>query len=252
MRAIIVDDEKGCRSDLSEKLQEHLEDVQVVGFGKNVAEGIEQIRELQPDLIFLDVEMPDGTGFQLLEETQDQGFRVIFTTAFDRYALRAIKFGALDYLLKPIDKEELGQTIRKVSSQWRKDASQEQYQLLLDNLQTLVRENLPSRLAIRSSEGVHYKWVKDIIRFEGSRNYTTIFLDTPERSLLASLNLGEFEQQFELYPQFIRIHKSHMVNLHYLDTYVKADGGYLLLTNGEKISVSRMYRQQLLRRLEKL
>lgn len=250
MRAIIVDDELQSHRALRALLERDHPHIQLQATASCVQEGFDVILKIQPELVFLDIEMPDGTGFDLLKKLGRHDFNLIFITAFDQYALTAIKFGALDYLLKPIDPEELTRSIRKAEKKREEKIAAEQLQILWQTLQDLNGRKLPTRLAISTSEGIHYKMVRDIVRLEAHQNYTEFTLVDNKKKILASTNLGEYEQQFELYQDFMRVHRSHLVNLNFVDKYVKADGGYLVMKDGAQVSVSRLYRDELFKRLE--
>lgn len=252
MTAIIVDDERQSHQVLEALISAHFPDLQILASAYSIKEGLELIQTHEPELIFLDIELPDGLGFDLLKEFEAPDFSVIFITAHNHYARTAIRFGALDYLLKPIAKEELGVAIAKANQKKEQSVSQEQFRIMWETLHQLQAKKLPSRLGISTSEGIHFKSVKDIIRLEAQQNYTQFTLANHKKKLLASTNIGEYEEQFEPYQEFMRVHRSHLINLNFVDTYVRADGGYLVLQDGSEVSVSRGYREELLGRLEVL
>ncbi|MCB0587642.1 MAG: response regulator transcription factor [Phaeodactylibacter sp.] len=250
MNAIIVDDELQSRQVLRELLARNHPEVIIVADGENVEEGCQLIRKYGPELVFLDIEMPDGLGFDLLEQMGEYQFQVIFITAHNEYAITAIKFGALDYLLKPVSEEELATALQKAHRKTKEKISEDQIQILLETLRNFEERKLPTRIAISTSEGILYKQVKDIVRLQAQQNYTEFSIMDHARKILASLNIGEYVEQFERYREFMKVHRSHLVNLHFVDRFVRADGGYLVMQDGTQVSVSRAYRDELLDRLE--
>ncbi|MEM8528452.1 MAG: LytTR family DNA-binding domain-containing protein [Bacteroidota bacterium] len=252
MNALLIDDEKHCRESLRKLLKDDFGWINILEDATTADTGIRLIKKHKPDLVFLDVEMPEGNGFKVLRETTGYKYQVIFTTGFEKYALTAIQFGALYYLLKPIDKEQLEVALDKAREHISHKNTEGQYQVLLNAFNALVQKSLPKKFAISTSEGKHFRLVENIIRFKGERNYTKIFLENSREEFLSSTSLGDYEDQFDLYPEFVRVHKSHIVNLNFVMTYVRSDGGYLILKNGKKIPVSRLYRDDLGSGLDKL
>lgn len=253
MDTIIIDDEKDSHEVLKDMLSKSHPDFRVVASGFSVKEGLNLIRKFSPNLIFLDIEMPDGTGFDLLKQLGEQpNLQVIFVTAHKHYALTAIRFGALHYILKPIDSDFLDEALQKARRKQQEKISQQQLQILWETLENLQDRKLPTRIGISTQEGIIYKTVKDIIRLEAQQNYTEFIIDHTSKKILAAINLGEYEEQFKPYAEFMRVHRSHMVNLAYVDKFVKSEGGYLVMQDGAKISVSRLYKDALLNRLNNL
>jgi len=196
---------------------------------------VEVIKDLKPDLVFLDVEMPHGTGFDLLTNFPEKEFDVVFITAFNHYAIKAIKFSAVDYILKPININEFIEAVNKVmqkrsSSMFR---GNENIKALLENLKTGV----PSRLAIPTSDGMEYLNPKDIIRIEADRSYSWFFI-TGNRKILVSKNLKEFQDLLSD-RHFFRPHNSYLINLRYVKKYVRKEGGYIEMQDGSEIPISR-------------
>ena len=252
MTAIIVDDEPQSQLALQKLLAKNHPQVEVLACGGCVQEGYELIKQYEPQVVFLDIEMPDGLGFDLLQRIDDDpSFQVVFITAHNEYALTAIKFGALDYLLKPISEEELAKSLQKVHKQLKEKISEEQVQILLETLRNFEHKKLPTRIAISTNEGILYKEVKNVIRLEAEQNYTAFSLYKHPRKILASTNIGEYVGQFERYREFMKVHRSHLVNLYYVDKFVKGDG-YLVMKDGAEVSVSRANRNELLERLEQI
>ncbi|MCB0554259.1 MAG: response regulator transcription factor [Phaeodactylibacter sp.] len=251
MRAIIVDDELQSQRVLQELLAQNHPEVEIAASGSSVEEGYQLIRQHKPEVVFLDIEMPDGLGFDLLKRFEDYKFQVIFITGHNEYAITAIKFGALDYLLKPVSAEELAIALQKASQALKEKITEDQIQILLETLQNFEAKKLPSRIAISTTGGILYKQVKDIIRLEAQENYTQFSLWNDAKGILASINIGEYVEQFERYREFMRVHRSHLVNLLYVDKFVKGEG-YLVMEDGAQVNVSRPYREELLERLDQI
>ncbi|MCB0479968.1 MAG: response regulator transcription factor [Flavobacteriales bacterium] len=232
-RVIIVDDEEGARESLSNLLEKYVDNVKVVAKSENIASGLEKITKYTPELVFLDIEMPFGSGFELLERMKPVNFNIIFVTAYDHYALKAIKFSALDYLLKPVDIDELRTAVKKhqLESGNKSEAS---YNNLLENLKADDQEK---KLAIPDSHGITFLKINDIIRCESDGNYTRIFMKEG-KPILASKTLGEYEHLLEG-ESFFRVHRSHLVNLMHIKKYLKGDGSYIVLSDDTKVDVSR-------------
>lgn len=245
IHAIIIDDEKHCIETLSIMLTDHCPGIQIIETCRSGKVAIDAIRKLRPDLVFLDVEMPLMNGFEMLEQFPAIDFAVIFTTSYDKYAVKAIKYSALDYLLKPVDRTELEAAVKKV--QQRKQLPfPEQFEILLGKIseshQTL------KKLAIPTADGYQLIGVDFLLRCEANDNYTHIFLKD-RRKLIASRTLKEIEEQLEDFANFIRVHNSHVVNINEVEKYVRGDGGYLLLSDGSTVTVSRTRKESLLRKL---
>ncbi len=249
MTALIVEDEIQSHKVIKNLLSQSHSDIEVAASAFSVEEGYNKIMEINPDVVFLDIELPDGLGFDLLKRISEPDFFIIFITAHDHYAITAIRFGALDFLLKPIKPDHLAEAIEKARQQFRKKISKEQMQILWETLANIQEKKLPSRMSISTADGILYLEIKNIIRLEAQQNYTEFTIANTPRKLLASVNLGEYQEQFELYKDFVRVHRSHEVNIDYVEKYVKSDGGYLVMKNGDKIPVSRKYRDDLLDRL---
>lgn len=252
MKTIIVDDELQSHKVISSLINAYHPDLQILASGYNIKEGIELVKNHQPDLVFLDIEMPDGLGFDLLQQIGKPNFKVIFITAHEHYALNAIKFGALDFILKPISPEELEEAISKAREAIQQKISHQQLQVLFESFQSFQEQQLPSRICISTSEGILFKLVKNIVRLEAQQNYTAFSIANSDKKILASINLGEYVAQFLPYPQFMKVHRSHLVNLEYVDRYIKTDGGYLIMKDNSSVSVSRPFREELIERLGRL
>jgi len=219
--------------------------VQVAATCYSGEEGIKKIHETKPQLVFLDIEMPHMNGFQMLEQLPTINFEIIFTTSFDQYALRAIRFSALDYLLKPIDQEDLQLAVQKVIQRTQKPVAQ-QLQLLMQKLQQPT--NPVNKIALPTLEGLQMVQVDSILYCESDSNYTTFFLKGKPK-IIVSRTLKEMEDLLADY-SFARIHNSYLVNLAEVDKYIKGEGGYVVLTDGSTVNVSASRKRLLLAKLQ--
>ena len=240
--AIIIDDEGHCLQTLSLLLKRHCPEVEVKGLCKSAAEGLEMIRGQAPQLVFLDIEMPNMNGFMMLEQLQEIPFAVIFTTSYDQYAIRAIRYSALDYLLKPVDPTELQAAIRKFSQQHPATATA-QIRHLLD--QVNGKGTALSKLAVPTTEGFEFIPVAQLIRCEASDNYTHFYL-LGGKKIIASRTLKEIEEQLKPFLHFIRVHHSFVVNLNQISKYVRGEGGHLIMSDESAVPVSRSRKESLL------
>lgn len=236
--AIIVDDEQNNRENLAHLLVKHCPQVEVMAEAASAAEALPKIQELKPEVIFLDIEMPHGNGFSLLEKLGDIDSQIIFVTAYDSYALNAIKFNALDYILKPIDPEELVLAVNKLEK--RPPGNRPS----VHNLISFVNgEN--KRLALSLTDEIRLAELSDIIRLEADNNYCR-FIFKNDDSVLVSRHLGYY---YELLKNegFMRVHQSHLINPVYIKKYMKKDGGYLVMENDHEVPVSRTQRAHVLK-----
>jgi len=249
LKALIVEDEKNSQQLLKTFLHEYCEGVEVVAIAGSVKEALSAIQSHNPDLVFQDIELPDGDGFQVLEKTPKITFDIIFTTAYDQYALKAFKFSATDYLLKPIDIEELqaavARVVEKRSAQPEKVEQKEKMDVLVQqvrNPQVHLR-----RIVLPTSSGFTVVNPDNIIRCESDRNYTYVFLDD-KRKILVSRTIKDYEEMLEEY-NFFRIHQSHLINLNFLKNYIRGRGGAVELTDGTIIDVSARRKADFMRKL---
>lgn len=248
IRTALIDDQENSRNALKALLIKHCPEVAIIGEANSVKSGLELIETKQPDLVFLDVQMTDGTGFMLLEQVKEYSFKVIFTTAFDHYAIQAIRFSALDYLLKPIDPDELVEAVSKY-----KDISinlniKLNFEALLENVK---KTNAPAKKIVLSTVNkVHVLTVEDLVRCEAMENYTQFSLNNNTRIVVAK-TLKEYEELLTEY-YFMRVHKSHLVNLNHVINFIKGDGGYLTMSDGKQVPVSDRKKDELFARLQKL
>ena len=234
MKALIIDDEKRALNILKLLIEQHIPEIQSVYTALGSAAGLEQIHSREPDLVFLDVEMPGMTGFELLEALHDVEVNVIFTTAYDHYAIRAIRCSAIDYLLKPIDIQELKTAVHRAIS---RNASGGDLSPLMKNLIAnfkTIHSHKP-RLAIPTTGGLTFFDIDDIVRCESDNNYTTFFL-MHGRKFVSSKTLKEYDELLTEY-QFLRVHQSHLVNPAFIKEYTQK--GMLEMTDGSRVPVSR-------------
>lgn len=247
IKAIIVDDEQHAIDHLSDLILQHFPNqIQIAGTASSVKEGIKAIHAFLPDLVFLDVQLHDRTGFDLLREAGSVLFKVIFTTAFDKFAIQAIKFSAIDYLLKPIDEDDLAEALKKVSN-----LSKEQTELMTNILETnLQQPRRKKQLTIPSNNELLFFQINDIVRFQSNGSYTTIF-KADGFKITVSKVLKEFEDMLFDY-DFFRIHNSNFINLHYIKSYNKGKGGSVVLTDGTELEVSTRRKEEFLKRMKAL
>jgi two-component system LytT family response regulator len=243
LQALIVDDEFKSRENLKNLLTDYCENVEVVGQAKNVKEGIDLIDYLTPDLVFLDVQMQDETGFDLLNHYAKHDFGVIFTTAYSEYAIKALRFAAIDYLLKPIDIEELQEAVKKAESRIS-DEKNFNYKLdiLLQNLKPDNKSNF--KIALPTINGLVFIKVSDILYCVGENNYTVIHAPNGKKYMV-SKTLKEYEELLSDH-NFFRIHKSYLVNLNEVKEYVKGEGGYVVMNDQKMLHVSKRKKESFL------
>lgn len=243
MTAIIIDDESSSRNALKQKLNNHCKDILIVAECENGEEGISAIEEQQPDIIFLDVEMPRMNGFTMLQQLQYRNFELIFITAYDHYAIKAIKFSALDYLVKPVEVEDLKAAVEKAAQKKNRLPGNERLELLLQNFMNEKKEQL--RIAIPSMDGLQFVNITDIIYLEAQSNYTIIYLKNNAK-LTVSKTLKDFEEL--LSPAvFIRIHHSHIINSQAVERYIKGEGGQVVMKNGITLDVARRKKEEFMK-----
>lgn len=248
MRTLVVDDEPNARQLVRNILELYCENVEVVGEAENVKDGLSKIHSLKPDLVLLDIQMPDGTGFDLLKKCKSISFNFIFITAYEQYAIKAIKMCALDYILKPINTNELIQAVERAAD---KHYAGEGLRLKLDNyIENLQRDPNEKRIMVNTLDALYSIKVKDIIRCEADKNYTEVHLVT-KKSLIVSKTLKEFEEML-VESGFFRTHQSHLINISFIDRYEKGLSGLVVLHDGAKVPVSSRRKDSFLQLLEKL
>jgi len=239
MKAIIVEDEKKGQEILSSLILKYCTDVEIVGVADNAEDAYLLINKAKPDVVFLDIEMPKGNGFYLLEKFDNINFQIIFTTAYDNYAIKAIKYHALDYLLKPIDIDELKQAVENVKKALLKPDNTK----YIDFLATR-KLDFENRLGLPVKDGILYIQVADIIRIESDGSYSTIYL-TESQKHVVSKNLKEYEDVLPV-KEFFRVHKSHLINIKKVKKYVRQDGYFVEMEDGSQVEIARRKKDEFL------
>lgn len=246
IKAIIIDDIEQARVTLKKDLDVYTPQVTVIGEAGGVVEGAKLLKQLKPDVLFLDIQMQDGSGFDLLDIVGNIPFKIIFITASDAHAIKAFRYAAIDYLLKPVDPDQLISAVKKCGVQTENENAK--YRLLNDVLKNTGKPH--EKLALHTQEKIHIVSIKDIIRCESSVNYTEFYFQNAKK-LLVTRTLKEFEDL--LTDQgFYRVHQSHLINTAYIKEFVKTDGGYLLMTDGCQVPVSTRKRPDVMKMLENL
>jgi two-component system LytT family response regulator len=247
IKTIIIEDEQKSRDVLASIIQKNCPDLNIAGLANSVREGVEMIRSLNPELVFLDISMPDGSGFDLLEQVHGHKFELIFATASDQHAIRAIKYSACDYLLKPIDAEELKAAVARVVNKKKAVPNMENLQFLIQQLKR-ADENF-QKITLPTGNAYEIVNVKDIVRCEADGSYTNFYL-SDKRKLMISAGLKHYE---ELLPEsdFIRVHHHHLINMNHVVRFLKEDGGYAVMSDGSKIEISRRKKESFMEKLNK-
>ncbi len=251
--ALIIDDQKSCRDLLKKNIQNYCPDVDVIGEADGVKNGIISIHTLNPNLVFLDVNMNDGTGFDLLEIISSEkggieniNFKVIFTTAYEQYAVKAFKFSAVDYLLKPVISQELKNAVDKIKVIANHSDSQKKLGVLYDNLKSTSKSK---RIVLSTLDSFFVYNIENIVRCESQSNYTKFYF-SDGKDLLVSKTMKEFEELLTE-NDFVRVHNSHIVNLNFIKKVIKTEGGQILMSDGSNVPLSPLKKKSLLEQLEK-
>ncbi|WP_028978357.1 LytR/AlgR family response regulator transcription factor [Sporocytophaga myxococcoides] len=244
LKAVIVDDEVSGRETLSHYIQKYCQDVEIVGFADSVKSGLEVIEKCRPDILFLDVEMPYGNAFDLLEQVNEITFETVFVTAFSNYAMKALNCSAAYYILKPIDIDELVSAVNKIKAQREKSKEFIHTKILIENI-NIANKQL-QKIVLPTMEGFEVVQVKDIIRCQANDNFTDIILAEGKKMLICR-TLKHFEGLLEDY-DFMRVHKSHLINIQFIKRYRKGKGGQVIMSDGSEIDVSPAKKQDLLDR----
>jgi two-component system, LytTR family, response regulator len=245
-KVLIIDDETRTRDLIARMIDSFGFDIETIPEGENVQSGIAAIEKYDPDIVFLDIQMPDGTGFDVIRSIENKHFEVIFITAHEEFAIKAIKFSALDYLLKPVDTTELKAALEKalIAVDDRSESSQ------FEALQKNIQPNEKRRLVLKTQESVHVVELDQIIRCEADRNYTSFFL-LDNKKILVSKTLKEYETLLSAH-NFLRVQQSHLVNIDYVDRYDKKNGGAVVMKDGSEVPLSPAKRELFFKRLENL
>ncbi len=245
-KILIIDDENRTRNLIAKMIESFGYDVQTIPEGENVQSGIKAIEKYQPDIVFLDIQMPDGTGFDVIRSIPEKNFEVIFITAHEEFAIKAIKFSALDYLLKPVDASELKSALDRALETIDEKKEGSQYDALTKNIQP----NEKRRLVLKTQESVHVVELDQIIRCEADRNYTSFFLKD-DKKILVSKTLKEYETLLSAH-NFLRVQQSHLINIAYVDRYDKKNGGAVVMKDGSEVPLSPAKRDLFFKRLENI
>lgn len=235
LSAILVDDEESNVSSLKEKIWRHCKELHIAALCYNAADAIEAINSLQPDIVFLDIEMPVMNGFLLLQNLTFKNFELIFTTAYDHYAIKAIRFSALDYLVKPIEIEELKNAVNRAIEKRSNVTSAQQLDIFLENLPE--RKNSFQKIAIPTTDGLQFIKIHDILYLEANMNYTYVILSDSKKFIVCQ-TLKIFEDMLPA-DTFIRIHNSYIINKNFAEKYIRGEGGQVVLSNGVTLDVSK-------------
>lgn len=243
--AILIDDDANLRNGMRSLLSRYATDIEIIGEAESVKTGVEIMTKLQPQVVFLDIQMNDGTGFDILEQLVQKNGRstshIVFITAFEQYAIKAFRFSALDFLLKPVDPDELKKVIVKIKEVVVRKDNYAHIDLLLENIRKKV-DNF-KRIALSTSDGIHLFEINDIIRCESEDNYTKFYIKN-SKPILISKTLKEYEELLVEHG-FERIHQSHLINLQYLKSYIKKDGGYVVMADGNHLPISQRKKERL-------
>lgn len=246
IKAIIIDDIEQARTTLKKDLQVYAGDIEIIAEACGVIEGAKLLKKTKPDILFLDIQMQDGSGFDLLDILNDIPFKIIFITASDAHAIKAFRYAAIDYLMKPVDPDELISALDKFRKHHLNE--NEKYKLLNQSLKNHHKPN--ERIALHTQEKIHIVNINEIIRCESSINYTEFFF-IDGKKLLVTKTLKEFEDLLNE-QGFYRVHQSHLVNTKFIKEFNKTDGGYLILKNGSNVPVSTRKRPDVIKMLEEL
>jgi two-component system LytT family response regulator len=247
LRVVIVDDEPDAVKFIQGIISEYCPNLVVAATANSARDGVSIINQTNPDLVFLDVQMPHGSGFDLLSSFPEKTFDVIFITAYNHYAIQAIKFSAVDYILKPVNISELIEAVNKVE---QKRSSLEYRNLNYSNLLENLKAPIPSKLAIPTTDGIEYLNTAEIIRIEADRSYSWFFL-TDKKKYLVSRNLKEYQELLQDL-NFFRPHNSHLINMIYVKKFIRHEGGYIEMTDGSNVPISRGKRDLFLLQMTKI
>ena len=244
MKAIIIDDEKDSREILANYLKKYCPDVSVLGFGESVATGLEEIKKHNPDVVFLDIEMPYGNGFDLLDKIGSVTFEIVFVTAFDNYAIQALNQSAAYYLLKPIDIDELVKAVEKIKTERTEKNYMQHARLLLEN----KKNGAHQKFMLPTLEGFEIVNINSILYCEGADNFTRFHFESTQ-PLLICRTLKYFEDILKEH-RFVRIHRSHLINPDFVVRYSKGKGGYVTMKNNQELEISPNKKQEFLNLFE--
>jgi len=245
LKAIIIDDEARSRQALQIALTDYCPSVKIVSVAETPEDGIEAIIKHKPDIVFLDVQMPGMSGFDLLSHFHEIDFDVVFITAHDHYAIKAIRFSALDYLLKPIQIDELMAAVKKADEKKNHKHTNWQYRSLYENVRS--NYNASGSIAVPTGDGLLFIKTQNIIRCEADGNYVLIYQSGKEKILITK-TLGDLESMLDA-KEFFRVHNSHLINLSHIKKYVKGDGGYVIMSDNSTVDVARRKKEEFMQKL---
>ena len=248
IKTIIIDDEHYGRQSLQHALEQYCPEVKILQICESPEAGITAIEELKPQLVFLDVQMPNMSGFDVLQKLSLIDFEVIFVTSYDQYAIKAIKFSAIDYLLKPLDVDDLIHAVQRAKENLQKNGKAQRYQSVLHNIN--YTSGKIEKLAVPTLDGIDFFKTDDIIYCEADGSYTTLYLSGHQKQVI-SKNLKDFENLLTG-SGFCRVHNSHLINMGHIQKYFKGDGGYVILTDDYHVDISRRRKDAFLNRLHKI
>lgn len=248
MRALIIDDEKKARETIKNIIQLYCPEINITGEADSVKTGLELIARENPELVFLDINLSDGNGFDLLKKITPINFKIIFISAHEDHALKAFKFSALDYILKPVNPDELVAAVEKAKSYHVKDNINQKFEAFISNMENISRE--VKKIILKTSDSIHVINVNEIIRCEADRNYTVFKLNSGKQ-ILVSNTLKEYDEMLSGY-QFFRTHQSHLVNINHISSYEKKEGGFLVMKDKSIVPVSVRRKELLLDLLGKI
>ncbi len=240
IRCILVDDEKNALEMMEWLLKTYCPNVEIIAMCNSAEQGIDAIHKFKPDVVFLDIEMPRMNGFDMLEKFDKLFFDVVFCTAYDQFAIKAFKYSALNYLLKPVDPDDLKATVERIEER-KAIPTKEQFELLLQNIHHPARST-PQRIALTTNDGMIFVPTSDIIYCEAESNYTKVVL-SGSKKIVVSKVLKDIDEALSG-PDFCRVHSSFLINVNRIKKYVRGDGGYLIMDDDANISISRNRRQE--------
>lgn len=239
IRCILIDDEKNALEMMEWLLKTYCPQVEILDMCHSAEQGIESINKHKPDVVFLDIEMPRMNGFDMLEQFDKLFFDVVFCTAYDQFAIKAFKYSALNYLLKPVDPEDLKATVQRIEER-KTIPTREQFKLLLQNIQQHTKAT-PQRIALTTADGLIFVPTAEIIYCEAESNYTNVVLDGGKKILVSKV-LKDIDEALSG-PDFYRVHSSFLINLNRIKKFVRGDGGYIIMDNDATVSISRSRKQ---------
>lgn len=240
IKCILIDDERNALEMMEWLLKTYCPQVEIAALCNSAEQGIDAIQKHKPDVIFLDIEMPKMNGFDMLEKFDKLTFEVVFCTAYDQFAIKAFRYSALNYLLKPVDPDDLKETVQRIEER-RSVPTREQFELLLQNIQQPAR-NTPQRIALSTNDGLIFVPTQDIIYCEAESNYTNVVLAGGKKVLVSKV-LKDIDEALSG-PDFYRVHSSFLININHIKKFVRGDGGYIIMDNDAIVNVSRNRRQE--------